>query len=145
MFPFQTGQDYEITMELLDRPRFVRVQLFPYKPRPRTIAARLDDHVSIETRQQRMIRAREFCEQLQQRELDRRIGDRVQVLIEKEATEDRGPVAEGLSREGLRVQFDDADGTLRRGVEVDGILDQRRGPKMSATKLAIGSGKERQS
>jgi len=66
------------------------------------------------------------------------------VLIEKEAIEDQRPVAEGLSREGLRVQFDDADGTLRRGVEVDGILERCRGPKMSATKLAIGTGKERQ-
>lgn len=148
-FPGETEQDFEMTLQLLDRLRFVKVHLFPYSPRPRTRAARLDDHVSIETRQQRMIRAREFCEQLQQRELERRIGDRVEVLIEKEASEkqtneDQTPVAEGLSREGLRVQFDDADGTLRRGVEVDGILERCRGPKMSATKLAIGSGKERQ-
>ncbi|MDE0959715.1 MAG: tRNA (N(6)-L-threonylcarbamoyladenosine(37)-C(2))-methylthiotransferase MtaB [Planctomycetota bacterium] len=139
-FPGETEEDFQQTLQLLEQLRFVKVHLFPYSPRPRTRAARLDDHVPVEVREQRMIRVRELCQRLQQRELERRVGDRVQVLIEKESSEDRPSAAEGLSREGIRVQFEDLDGSLRRGTEVEGILEQRNDQKMSARIVAIGAG-----
>ncbi len=130
-FPGETEADFSQTMELLERLQFFKVHLFPYSPRPRTSAARLDGHVSPETRASRMVQARELCQQLQQRGLESRIGDTVQVLIEKGSPADSGDSAEGLSREGLRVLVESSS-TIERGTEVEALLQHRDGAAIRA-------------
>jgi tRNA A37 methylthiotransferase MiaB len=132
-FPGETEADFCLTLQLLERFQFLKVHLFPYSPRPRTSAARLDGHVPPETRTERMVRARELCQQLQQRGLESRIGDRVQVLIEKGSPRGSTMVAEGLSREGLRVLVESSSAIeIERGSEVEALLHQREGAAIRA-------------
>jgi threonylcarbamoyladenosine tRNA methylthiotransferase MtaB len=132
-FPGETEADFCLTLQLLERLQFLKVHLFPYSPRPRTSAARLDGHVPPETRTERMVRARELCQQLQQRGLESRIGDRVQVLIEKGSPRGSTMVAEGLSREGLRVLVESSSAIeIERGSEVEALLHQREGAAIRA-------------
>ncbi|MEE2857692.1 MAG: tRNA (N(6)-L-threonylcarbamoyladenosine(37)-C(2))-methylthiotransferase MtaB [Planctomycetota bacterium] len=132
-FPGETEADFCLTLQLLERLQFLKVHLFPYSPRPRTSAARLDGHVSPETRAKRMVRARELCQQLQQRGLESRIGDQVQVLIEKGSPRGSTMVAEGLSREGLRVLVESSSEIeIERGSEVEALLHQREGAAIRA-------------
>ncbi len=121
-FPGETEEDFESTLSLIEQLRFQKVHLFPYSPRPRTAAARLDGHLVPEERQRRIERAREVCLAVQSEQLDQRIGDRVQVLLES-VESDSGDRADssgqGLSREGLRVMVKERSSQpLVRGMEL---------------------------
>jgi len=132
-FPGETEGDFEQTLSIIERLRFQKVHLFPYSPRPRTVAARLDGHLSPEVRQRRMEQARQLCDDVQAAELDRRIGDRVRVLVESVQQHPDRVTGEGLSREGLRVDIEQRrTGLLRRGTEVAVTIDQRHGARLQA-------------
>ena len=132
-FPGETEQDFEETLAIIEQMRFQKVHLFPYSPRPRTVAARLDGHLALEIRQRRMQQARQLCAEVQAAELERRIGERVQVLIETVQHHPDRIVGEGLSREGLRVEIEQhSDDQWGRGSEVTATLDQRHGSRLSA-------------
>jgi threonylcarbamoyladenosine tRNA methylthiotransferase MtaB len=129
-FPGETEEDFQQSLQLIDELGFAKVHLFPYSPRPRTRAARLPGHVSPEVRHDRMVRAREFCEKVQQRVAKERLGQTVHVLVEKTSAEGGG---EGLSREGLRVCIDEGD--LQRGQEIAVQLHSVEGERFLATGL----------
>lgn len=132
-FPGETEQDFEETLSVVRQVGFQKVHLFPYSPRPRTKAARLDGHVAPEIRQQRMERARRFCEAIQDEQLEQRVGDRVRVLLESVETSARGCQGQGLSREGLRVVIEEPEpDALERGVEVLAVVQERQGAQLSA-------------
>lgn len=117
-FPGETEEDFEASMEMVDALDFAKVHLFPYSPRPRTGAARLEGHLDPAVRHDRMLRARQHCDAVQQRVSRKRLGDSVRVLLEKVSSSSE---AEGLSREGLRVRV--AGHGLLRGQEVRVLLE----------------------
>ncbi len=132
-FPGETDQDFEATLSLIEQLGFQKVHLFPYSPRPRTKAARLDGHLSPQVRQQRMERARQLCLEVQGQQLDRRIGDRVQVLIESVQDHSGECQGQGLSREGLRVTIEPCrPDVLSRGSEVAAVIHGRHGQQLTA-------------
>ncbi|MEE2883492.1 MAG: tRNA (N(6)-L-threonylcarbamoyladenosine(37)-C(2))-methylthiotransferase MtaB [Planctomycetota bacterium] len=139
-FPGETEQDFEATLEVIEKLRFQKVHLFPYSPRPRTKAARLDGHLPPAIRQHRMQRARQLCDAVQDQEQLNRVGDQVRVLIESVEPQQKGFLAEGLSREGLRVVIQERDcDELSRGTEVAAIIQETRGSKLFALRVGAGS------
>lgn len=123
-FPGETEEDFQESLQRVEETGFAKVHLFPYSPRPRTRAARLSDHVSPEVRHERMVRAREFCQKIQQQVAENRLGQTTRVLIEKTVP---GGGGEGLSREGLRVRV--ADGDPVRGQEIPLKLESVEGER----------------
>ncbi len=114
-FPGETEREFEESLAVCRRVGFAKIHLFPYSPRGGTRAARMEGQVPALLREERMARARALEAELAAAERRRRIGARVEVLVE---TEDAG-AASGLSREGLTVRF-------RRGD--DGALWNREIP-----------------
>ena len=144
-FPGETEEDFQRTLDVIEEVGFSQVHLFPYSPRPRTSAARLDLHVDGAVRQQRMQRARALGREVQARQLQQRIGDRVQVLVEKDAAS-TGSTLEGLSREGFRVAIEgEGVATASRGVEIDALVNGRSGRSLLATMVPSPKTLERES
>ncbi len=119
-FPGETEAEFVESLEVCGRSRFLHTHIFPYSVRPRTKAARLPDHVPVEVKTGRVRQARKLAETLAASERNRRVGDRVSVLIEKRG----GGEVSGLSREGLRVFIgtDGASRPIERGSEVEAVL-----------------------
>ncbi|MDH7494021.1 MAG: MiaB/RimO family radical SAM methylthiotransferase, partial [Candidatus Saccharicenans sp.] len=79
-FPGETEDDFEQTMEMLERIRFTNIFSFRYSPRPRTAASRLKDDVPEETKIDRLVRLQTRQKEIQL-ELNRRlIGRTIKVL-----------------------------------------------------------------
>lgn len=114
-FPGETEEEFEESLETCRRARFAKIHIFPYSPRPRTRAARLPDPVPDDVKRERVLRARAVGNELARDERERRLGARMQVLVERR--EERG--VSGLSREGFRVLVPSLGGApLERGEEV---------------------------
>ena len=128
-FPGETEEDFQDSLRWIEEIGFAKVHLFPYSPRPRTRAARLPDHVSPEVRNERMLRARQHCNSVQEKVARRRLGAEVEVLVEKVGAEG---IAEGLSREGLRVDLGWPQGSansFKRGQEYRARLESVEGER----------------
>lgn len=79
-FPTETEEDFEQTMDLLERIRFANIFSFRYSPRPRTAAARLKDDVPEEVKIDRLVRLQTRQKEIQL-ELNRSlVGRTVRVL-----------------------------------------------------------------
>lgn len=99
-FPGETEDDFEQTMDLLERIRFTNIFSFRYSPRPKTAAARLKDDVPEKTKIERLIRLQTRQKEIQL-ELNRRlIGQNIRVLCQ--GTSKKGQLYAGRN-EGLQV------------------------------------------
>lgn len=106
-FPGETDDDHAATMELCERIGFSRLHVFRYSARSGTPAATMPDQVPAGTKARRAEELRELDARLRGRFLESRLGLPVEVLVER--IEDG--VAEGTTREYLRLRFA-ADGAV---------------------------------
>ncbi len=81
-FPGETAADFELTLSLVREVGFSALYGFKYSPRPHTPALRLDDDVSEEEKQTRLLALFEVSEALTRANLASMVGSRVEVLIE---------------------------------------------------------------
>jgi threonylcarbamoyladenosine tRNA methylthiotransferase MtaB len=63
-FPGETADDFEHTLEVIERAGFMDLHVFRFSPRPRTAAARYPDQVSVEEARDRSRRAIELGRRL---------------------------------------------------------------------------------
>lgn len=61
-FPGETEEEFADTLDLIQQARFAKVHMFPYSARPKTKAARLPDHVSIEVIKERKNKVQSLSE-----------------------------------------------------------------------------------
>ncbi|MBC7348435.1 MAG: tRNA (N6-isopentenyl adenosine(37)-C2)-methylthiotransferase MiaB [Candidatus Aminicenantes bacterium] len=115
-FPGETEDDFEQTMEMLEKIRFTNIFSFRYSPRPRTAASRLKDDVPEETKIERLIRLQTRQKEIQL-ELNRRlIGRTIRVLCL--GASKKGQLFAGRN-EGLQVvNFRSEQDVSNRMVEV---------------------------
>ncbi len=89
-FPGESEEDFQETLEMIEKVQFAKVHLFPYSKRPKTRAARFTDHLPQEVitkRKQHLLRATEEASyQLR----NGYIGKRLKVLLEDEDTNHPG-------------------------------------------------------
>jgi len=115
-FPGETEDDFEQTMEMLEKIRFTNIFSFRYSPRPRTAASRLKDDVPEETKIDRLIRLQTRQKEIQL-ELNRRlVGRTIRVLCL--GASKKGQLFAGRN-EGLQVvNFRSEQDVSNRMVEV---------------------------
>ncbi|MDR0459817.1 MAG: MiaB/RimO family radical SAM methylthiotransferase [Coriobacteriales bacterium] len=82
-FPGETDSDFRATLDFCRRMAFMRLHVFCYSRRPGTPAAAFAGQVSAEVKAERSLELRQLAEQLTQADLQKRLGQRELVLIER--------------------------------------------------------------
>lgn len=84
-FPTETDEDFEKTIELLDRVQFDNIYAFAYSPRPGTRASKLKDDVPAEVKNQRLNRLLKYQLTIAEKRYASRVGKVMEILVEGEA------------------------------------------------------------
>lgn len=103
-FPGETEAEFEETMETCRRAQFMKIHLFPFSRRRGTPAATLPDQVPDHIRKDRMRRLSILERELAFRYYETRIGQQVEVLVERECSEQPGWVR-GTDRHYVPVEL----------------------------------------
>lgn len=88
-FPGETEEDFGATLALLDRVGYDNVYAFAYSPRPGTRAAKLDDDVPAEVKNDRLNRLLAHQMKIAEERYRARIGQEFDILVEGQARHDR--------------------------------------------------------
>ena len=86
-FPGETEEDFQCTLDLIEKVGFTSLFTFIYSPRVGTPAARLDDPYTHEDKAERMGRLLRLQEQISAGRTAAMVGKRMRVLIEEQARE----------------------------------------------------------
>jgi tRNA-2-methylthio-N6-dimethylallyladenosine synthase len=89
-FPGETEEDFEQTLELIRRVRFVAAFAFKYSPRPYTPSLKLGDDVPEDVKDDRLARLFTVVETQQRAHLHSLVGSDLQVLVEGPSPGDTG-------------------------------------------------------
>lgn len=84
-FPTETQDDFQETLNLLDRIQFDSIFAFAYSPRPGTRAAKLEDNVPDSVKNQRLNTLLSHQLKISQKVYSKKIGKFMEVLVEGEA------------------------------------------------------------
>ena len=103
-FPGETEEDFEQTLELVERVRFDTFFSFKYSPRPGTPATRWPDDVPAEVKQERLERLHRLGRELTRERFGSDLGRRVQVLVEGPSRSGEGQLT-GRTRTNRIVNF----------------------------------------
>ena len=117
-YPGETEEDFEATLELMQRVRFVQVFAFKYSPRPETPAAGIEDDVPEAIKSARLARLFALQDRISLEENARMVGRVVPVLFDGPSRLDRN-VASGRTPcnrvvNTLGLHPDDAAGRMLR-------------------------------
>ena len=94
-FPGETEEDFQILLDWLEQAELDRVGCFKYSPVEGAKANELPDHVPAEVQQQRWERFMATQQAISTRKLQRRIGQRMTVLIDE--VDDEGAIARSIA------------------------------------------------
>ncbi len=116
-FPGETEEDFQATLDVVERARFASAFTFQYSKRPGTPAADLDDQVSKDIVAERYQRLIELQERISLEENTAQIGRTVELLVatgegRKDASTAR---MSGRARDGRLVHFDPGGREIRPG------------------------------
>ena len=81
-FPTETEEDFQQTLALLDRVQYDNIYAFAYSPRPGTRAAKLQDDVPNEVKNERLNRLLKHQMKIAERRYASRIGKTMEILVE---------------------------------------------------------------
>lgn len=84
-FPGETEEDFQATLDLLDRVQYDTIFAFAYSPRPGTRAAKLVDDVSVETKNERLNRLLQHQLKISEARSKKLVGETLEILVESEA------------------------------------------------------------
>ncbi len=109
-FPGETDDDFEATLDLLERVRFGQVFAFAYSPRPRTPAARYGDQVPEEVKKERLARLFELTDRISRELNEALVGRTLPVLIDGDSRRDPAHW-QGRTEDNRVVNFPKPDGS----------------------------------
>jgi tRNA-2-methylthio-N6-dimethylallyladenosine synthase len=104
-FPGETDEDFERTLEVVDRVGYDGAFTFVYSPRRGTDAATLPDQVSEEAKRERMGRLVELVQRHARERAQRFVGRTMEVLVEGTARRDPSQLR-GRTRHNKAVNFE---------------------------------------
>jgi tRNA-2-methylthio-N6-dimethylallyladenosine synthase len=84
-FPTETEEDFQETLRLLDRVQYDAVYAFAYSPRPGTRAAKMEDDVPNEVKNERLNRLLDYQMKIAEMRFASRVGKTMEVLVEGDA------------------------------------------------------------
>lgn len=119
-FPGETEEDFQETLNVVEKARFTSAYTFQYSPRPGTPAADYADQVPKEVVQDRYERLLALQERISTEENAKLIGTEVELLVQASGgrKNDKTQRMTGRSRDGRLVHFDPqghVDGDIRPG------------------------------
>lgn len=82
-FPGETDEDFEATMKLVREVGYSSAYSFKYSPRPGTPGATMKDHIEEKVKDERLQRLQALILDQQHQFLQSKIGQRIEVLVEK--------------------------------------------------------------
>ena len=83
-FPGETEEEFQQTLDFIQKCAFSAMHIFPYSKRPGTPAAKLPGQVLNAVKEERAHRAAQIARTMQDAYLDSRVGETVPVLFEEE-------------------------------------------------------------
>lgn len=106
-FPGETEEDFQATMDVVEKARFTSAYTFQYSPRPGTPAAEMPNQVPKAVVQQRYERLLELQERIAEEENAKLIGTRQELLVQQDGgrKNDRTHRMSGRARDGRLVHF----------------------------------------
>jgi tRNA-2-methylthio-N6-dimethylallyladenosine synthase len=105
-FPGETEEDFDDTLDVIERARFDSAYMFQFSPRPGTLAASFDDQVPKPLVQARFDRLLDLQERISLERAREQVGRTVEVLVEGAGR--RGPSTQARTRTNRIVHLPDA-------------------------------------
>ena len=141
-FPGETDEEFEDTMSLCREVRFDDAFMFKFSPREGTPATRMPAEwtVPAEVVSERFGRLMETVRGISREGNLARVGDRVELLLEKVARD--GEMLQGRTRDFRTVMVDSSAGEL--GDYIDVVLTGTTGATFVASPVAVASSPSRQ-
>lgn len=121
-FPGETEEDFQATMDVVEKSRFASAYTFQYSPRPGTPAAEMDHQIPKAVVQDRYERLLELQERISREENEKLIGTRQELLVQADGRKnDETKRMSGRARDGRLIHFDPTVEGIRAGdiVEVE--------------------------
>ncbi|GGG69386.1 tRNA (N6-isopentenyl adenosine(37)-C2)-methylthiotransferase MiaB [Corynebacterium pelargi] len=119
-FPGETEEDFQATLDVVERARFSSAFTFQYSPRPGTPAAEYEQQIPKEVVQERYERLLALQERISLEENQKLLGSEVELLVQADGgrKNNRTHRVSGRARDGRLVHFSpsgDTDGEIRPG------------------------------
>ncbi|MGN0613635.1 MAG: tRNA (N6-isopentenyl adenosine(37)-C2)-methylthiotransferase MiaB [Porcipelethomonas sp.] len=121
-FPNESDEDFEKTLELIDRVKYDNIYSFIYSKRSGTKAAEIDDKISDEEKSRRMTRLLVLQREISTESYKRFIGRTMRVLADGWGKKEG--FLSGKSREGIIVEFEGDESLIGNFVNVE-ITDSK--------------------
>lgn len=130
-FPGETEEDFQETLNVVEKARFTSAYTFQYSPRPGTPAADYADQVPKEVVQDRYERLLALQERISTEENAKLIGTEVELLVQASGgrKNDKTHRMTGRSRDGRLVHFDPqghVDGDIRPGDVITTVVTEAK-------------------
>ncbi|OIS19279.1 tRNA (N6-isopentenyl adenosine(37)-C2)-methylthiotransferase MiaB [Corynebacterium diphtheriae] len=130
-FPGETEEDFQETLNVVEKARFTSAYTFQYSPRPGTPAADYADQVPKEVVQDRYERLLALQERISTEENAKLIGTEVELLVQASGgrKNDKTQRMTGRSRDGRLVHFDlqgHVDGDIRPGDVITTVVTEAK-------------------
>jgi len=109
-FPGESGADFVQTVEMARNVAFARMHVFPFSARAQTAAARMQGVVNTGVIKERAARLRRLDEELQTKFREQFVGEKVEVLLEKQ-----GETAGGRSERYFFVEVEGPTDDIKKG------------------------------
>nr|WP_156193692.1 tRNA (N6-isopentenyl adenosine(37)-C2)-methylthiotransferase MiaB [Corynebacterium kalinowskii] len=128
-FPGETEEDFQATLDVVEKARFTSAYTFQYSPRPGTPAAEYDQQIPKEIVQERYERLLALQERICLEENTNLIGTEVELLVQAGGgrKNDRTHRMTGRARDGRLVHFTpegETDGQIRPGDVVTVVITE---------------------
>ncbi|WP_236630291.1 tRNA (N6-isopentenyl adenosine(37)-C2)-methylthiotransferase MiaB [Corynebacterium atypicum] len=127
-FPGETEEDFQATLDVVEKARFSSAFTFQYSPRPSTPAAEMAEQVPKEVVQERYERLVALQDRIAAEENARFVGQTVELVVQEHAGRRAGEThrLSGRARDGRLVHFDPAgtDEPVRPGDVVDVVITE---------------------
>lgn len=118
-FPGETEEQFQETLDVVERIGFSKLHVFRYSPRAGTAAAEMPDAVHPDVKRDRSKRLIDLGNRLRAEFLADHLGRPLGVLVEDERHVDGVSICSGQTDDYVRVWFD-GEGLLGRVVQVEG-------------------------
>ena len=121
-FPGETEEDFQATMDVVEKARFSSAYTFQYSPRPGTPAAEMENQVPKAVVQDRYERLLALQERISEEENRKLIGTSQELLVQADGRKnDRTQRRSGRARDGRLVHFT-PEGDIRAGDVVEVVI-----------------------
>ena len=104
-FPGETDSEWQQTLQSVESIRFGHIHIFAYSPREGTVAAKMENPVSRETKRERSQALHVLSERLKQEMLRHSVGQRSTLLVETHSIETGRSLWSGYTPDFLRVDL----------------------------------------